>query len=71
MLKDNHITISGSIKNAIAKVKTVSGLSTKIEVECRNIHEAMEAANASVDIIMLDNFTPNVSLEKKFHLKSG
>lgn len=61
MLKDNHITISGSIKNAITKVKSVSGFSTKIEVECRNIQEAIEAANAYVDIIMLDNFTPTVS----------
>lgn len=61
MLKDNHITISGSIKNAIEKVKCVSGMSTKIEVECRNIAEAVEAATASVDIIMLDNFVPSVS----------
>lgn len=64
MLKDNHITISGSIKNAVAKVKSVSGISTKIEVECRNLQEAIEAANASVDIIMLDNFTPTVSSNK-------
>ncbi len=62
MLKDNHITISGSITNAIGKVKSVTGFSTKIEVECRNIDEAIEAANARVDIIMLDNFTPAVSL---------
>ncbi|XP_037047820.1 nicotinate-nucleotide pyrophosphorylase [carboxylating]-like isoform X2 [Bradysia coprophila] len=58
MLKDNHVTISGSIQNAIAKVKSVSGFATKIEVECRNIDEALNAAASSVDIIMLDNFTP-------------
>lgn len=62
MLKDNHITISGSIENAVAKVKRVTGFSNKIEVECRNVEEAVNAANASVDIIMLDNFTPTVSL---------
>ena len=61
MLKDNHVTINGSVKNAIAKAKTVAGFSTKIEVECRNLQEAMEAGNASVDVIMLDNFTPSVS----------
>lgn len=61
MLKDNHVTISGSIQNAIAKVKSVSGFATKIEVECRNIDEALNAAASSVDIIMLDNFTPDVS----------
>lgn len=61
MLKDNHVTISGSMQNAIAKVKSVSGFATKIEVEARNIEEALDAAASSVDIIMLDNFTPIVS----------
>lgn len=61
MLKDNHVTISGSIKNAIAKVRSVTGFSTKIEVECRNLQEAIEAGNSSVDIIMLDNFSATVS----------
>lgn len=66
MLKDNHVTISGSIKNAIAKVRSVTGVSTKIEVECRNLKEAVEAANVSVDIIMLDNFSPAVSTNLRF-----
>lgn len=65
MLKDNHVTISGSIQNAIVKVKSVAGFATKIEVECRNIDEALNAAESSVDIIMLDNFTPAVSSSKK------
>lgn len=67
MLKDNHITISGSIKNAVDKVKIVSGFSTKIEVECRNMREAVEAGKASVDIVMLDNFSPMVS-DIKLHI---
>ncbi|KAJ6647418.1 Nicotinate-nucleotide pyrophosphorylase [carboxylating], partial [Pseudolycoriella hygida] len=69
MLKDNHITVSGSIKIAVDKVKTIAGFSTKIEVECRNIEEALEAASLSVDIIMLDNFTPDDLENTSKHIK--
>jgi len=32
----------------------------KIEVECRSVEDAREAAKAGSDVIMLDNFTPAV-----------
>ena len=38
----------------------VGGFSTKIEVECRSLEEAREAATAGSDVVMLDNFTPEV-----------
>lgn len=62
MLKDNHITICGSVQTAINKVRPSSGFAHKIEVECRNLEEAQEAALAGADIIMLDNFDVGVSL---------
>ena len=58
MLKDNHIWSCGSITNAVRKAKGVAGFSTKIEVECRNFEEGIEAATAGADIIMLDNYSP-------------
>lgn len=36
------------------------GFSSKIEVECRSTEEAREAAGAGADIVMLDNFQPQV-----------
>lgn len=36
------------------------GFSSKIEVECRSADEAREAARAGADIVMLDNFNPQV-----------
>lgn len=60
MLKDNHVTICGSMAKAIQKVKAVAGFSSKIEVESRTLEEALEAAKEGVDIIMLDNFQPQV-----------
>lgn len=58
LIKDNHITITGNIQNAIIKAKKRTSFSKKIEVEATKIDEVMLAAKAGVDIIMLDNFTP-------------
>ena len=58
MLKDNHIWASGSITNAVQKARNALGFSSKIEVECRDLKEAFEAADAGCDIVMLDNFSP-------------
>ena len=57
MLKDNHIWSAGSITNAVHKARSAAGFSMKIEVECQSVTEALEAATAGADIVMLDNFT--------------
>ncbi len=57
MLKDNHIWATGSITNAVQKAKEVAGFAMKIEVECQNEGEAIEACESGVDVIMLDNFS--------------
>lgn len=58
MLKDNHIWSSGSITNAVTLARKAAGFSQKIEVECQSLEEAIEAATAGADIVMLDNFEP-------------
>ena len=58
MLKDNHIWTAGSVTRAVQDARGVGGFSIKIEVECRSIEEAREAASAEADIVMLDNFEP-------------
>jgi nicotinate-nucleotide pyrophosphorylase (carboxylating) len=58
MLKDNHIWACGSITNAVRLARKAAGFSQKIEVECQNLEEALEAAGAGADIVMLDNFEP-------------
>lgn len=57
MLKDNHIWSVGNVSSAVKAARKAGGFSVKIEVECRNIAEAKEAALSGADIIMLDNFT--------------
>lgn len=60
MIKDNHIKLVGSIEEAIIKVK--SQINDKIiEVEVENEKDAVVAANLSVDVIMLDNFSPKIA----------
>jgi nicotinate-nucleotide pyrophosphorylase (carboxylating) len=57
MIKDNHLRVVGSINQAVAKAKSVS-FTKKIEVEVVTIEQAVEAAKAGADIIMLDNMSP-------------
>ena len=42
MLKDNHIWSSGSITNAVKKARSACGFSSKIEVECGSLEDAVE-----------------------------
>lgn len=53
LIKNNHIDIVGSISKTIELVRKKSN--KKLEVECRNINEVIEAVNSKPDIIMLDN----------------
>lgn len=57
MIKDNHIKASGSIKNAVEKIRKTVPFTVKIEVEVRNLSQVDEALIEKVDIIMLDNMT--------------
>jgi nicotinate-nucleotide pyrophosphorylase (carboxylating) len=59
MLKDNHVmAANSSITQAVQLARRAAGFSQKIEVECQSLDEALEAARAGADIVMLDNYTP-------------
>lgn len=60
MIKDNHVWAAGSITKAVKKAKVCAGFTTKIEVECSNEGEAIEACEAGAHIVMLDNFEPEL-----------
>ena len=55
MLKDNHVWSVGSIRSAVDKARVAGGFSQKIEVEARTLEEAIEAAEAGAEVVMLDN----------------
>ena len=58
LVKDNHIAIAGSIRQAVTAVREKASFSKKIEVEVTDLSDVLEVAKAGVDVIMLDNFTP-------------
>ena len=58
LIKDNHLAVAGSIKNAVKRVKENASFSKKIEVEVSRVEDVINAAKSGVDIIMLDNFSP-------------
>ena len=55
MLKDTHLAMFSSIKEAIIKARKIIPFTTKIEVECETFEMAVEAMEAGADIIMCDN----------------
>ena len=55
LIKDNHIEASGSITNAVEKVREAIPHTAKIEVETTNLEQVQEALDIGADIIMLDN----------------
>ena len=63
LIKDNHIAAlrqSGiSLKDIIARAKQNAPGGMKIEIEVNTIPDALEAARAGVDVIMLDNMSLN------------
>ncbi len=67
LIKDNHIAVAGSIKKAIEKVRKEVSFTKKIEIEVTRVKDALAAAKARADIIMLDNFSPK-QIEKVIKL---
>ncbi len=64
MLKDNHIALlGGSITSAVSEVRKNISHAHKIEVECDTKEQVIEALANNVDIIMLDNMTPDMMNE--------
>ena len=56
LIKDNHIKATGSVKNAVQKVKEEYGNKIKIEVEVENIEELKAVISSKPHVIMFDNW---------------
>ncbi len=57
LIKDNHISIAGSIKKAVEIARQNIPHTMKIEVETTNLKEVKDALTAGADVIMLDNMS--------------
>lgn len=57
LIKDNHLRCFGSVSEAVKAAREAASFSAKVEVEVSSPEEAVEAAKAGADVVMLDNFT--------------
>ena len=59
LIKDNHLALSGTITECVKKARSRVSFTKKIEVEIVDPDQAVEAAKAGADIILLDNMKPD------------
>jgi nicotinate-nucleotide pyrophosphorylase (carboxylating) len=57
LIKDNHITVAGSITLAVNRVREAMQEDLLIEVEVKNLDELKETLSLQVDRILLDNMS--------------
>jgi nicotinate-nucleotide pyrophosphorylase (carboxylating) len=57
LIKDNHLAFSGRLDESIGKAKARVSFTKKVEVEVANPNQAVQAARAGADIVLLDNMT--------------
>jgi nicotinate-nucleotide pyrophosphorylase (carboxylating) len=58
LIKDNHLELAGSVGACVRKAKERVSFTKKVEVEVTTADQAIEAAQAGADIVLLDNMTP-------------
>ncbi|XP_032942738.1 nicotinate-nucleotide pyrophosphorylase [carboxylating] [Catharus ustulatus] len=61
LLKDNHRALAaaaGGLEQMILGVRRAGGFTRRLGVECSSVDEALEAAGAGADIVLLDNLAP-------------
>ena len=71
LIKDNHIAIAGDVEKAVKKAKQNAPFNKKIEAEVTSTADALKAAEAGADIVMLDNFSPKQVREAVEALKKA
>jgi len=57
MLKDTHLALFNSVKEAVKTARENIPFTTKIEVEAESVEMATEAMKAGADIVMCDNMS--------------
>jgi nicotinate-nucleotide pyrophosphorylase (carboxylating) len=57
LIKDNHISVCGSVTEALKRAKSATPAPTRIEIECDTLAQVKEAIEGNADIILLDNMS--------------
>jgi nicotinate-nucleotide pyrophosphorylase (carboxylating) len=70
LIKNNHLTAAGGIREAVERAKAKGHHLLKVEVEVTDLQELEEALNAGADLILLDNMD-DATLEKAVQQTRG
>jgi nicotinate-nucleotide pyrophosphorylase (carboxylating) len=60
LIKDNHVAIAGSVKEALRRARAGVGHLVKIELEVDTLDQLAEALDIGVDAVLLDNMGPDM-----------
>jgi nicotinate-nucleotide pyrophosphorylase (carboxylating) len=71
LIKDNHLAVTNSIREAISMARQKAGKNIMIECEVSDTKSAVEAIKSGADIIMLDNFSPQQAHKTISYLKKS
>lgn len=55
-----NLTFSLLASQAVLRARQAADFALKVEVECSSLKEALQAAEAGADLVLLDNFKPEV-----------
>jgi nicotinate-nucleotide pyrophosphorylase (carboxylating) len=58
LIKDNHLAVAGSVREAVRRARAGAPHGLKVEVEVDTLAQLDEALEAGADIVLLDNFAP-------------
>jgi nicotinate-nucleotide pyrophosphorylase (carboxylating) len=71
LIKDNHLAVTNSIREAISMARQKAGKNIMIECEVSDTKSAVEAIKSGAGIIMLDNFSPQQAQKTISYLKKS
>ncbi|MBA3670621.1 MAG: carboxylating nicotinate-nucleotide diphosphorylase [Gemmatimonadaceae bacterium] len=61
LIKDNHLAaVDGDVGVAVRRARELAPAGTRVEVECDRMEQVAAAVEAGVDIVMLDNMSPEL-----------
>lgn len=58
LIKDNHLALAGSIREAVSRARAVAGHMVKIEIEVDTLEQLRHALEEPIDAVLLDNMSP-------------
>jgi len=63
LIKDNHIAVCGGVVDAVRSARASIGHMTKIEVEVDTLDQLQLLLDQEIDVVLLDNMTPEMMKE--------